>query len=134
MGDASGNLWRAYVTSGRKLNYEMVPTSPAYYWRNGSLYTGNALKTDVNPYAVVPGVVRDAEYPLTRAESGGYFLDARDLWIEEISVDADGRLSMKSDRYSEPPIHEGRGGGRVHPGRGSGGRGLGNAGTGGGRV
>jgi len=100
MGDASGNVWRSYVTTGRKLNYEqIVTTTPSYYWRNGSLYAGAALRNEFNPYQVVPGVLRDAEYPLTRSESGSFLGDARDIWIEEVKVDADGRVALTSEAF-----------------------------------
>lgn len=45
---------------------------------------------------VRPAVVRDLDYPVARAERGSWLDDSRDLFVEEVEVDENGALSLRT--------------------------------------
>jgi hypothetical protein len=103
-GDASGNPWRLYVDVGRKVYYEQIVTTPKYYLFDGGLRSSIGESVGVFPWLVRPAVVRDSTYPVTRAETGSFLSDARDMWIPEVEVDAHGNIMPKTDLFDEGDI------------------------------
>ncbi len=101
LGDSSGDPWRAWVDVDRKLHYQAVDLSPRYYLREGGIYDSAGGRVAVNPWAVRPGVVRDLAYPVRRSERGSSLSDARDQFVEEIEVSADGSISMSTAIFDE---------------------------------
>lgn len=101
LGDASDQPWRLWVGPGRRAHYEAITTAPRYYLRHDGLFTTAGERTALNPYLVQPGVVRDLQYPLHRAEPGAFLTDARDILVEEVQVGADGAVSLRTGAADE---------------------------------
>jgi hypothetical protein len=53
---------------------------------------------------VRPGVLRDLTYPAGYIDPKSLFLDSRDVWIEEIEVDQDGRITLKPGEFDRAAI------------------------------
>jgi hypothetical protein len=94
LGDTDGNPWHFWVDTDRKCYYEQVDTSPRYWLRGGQLYDGRGGGMGTSPWLVRPGVVRDAEYVVSRQEYSGWLTDQRDMWVQEVEV-ADGDTMPK---------------------------------------
>lgn len=104
-GDTAGAPWRAWVDLDRKLNYGQIDTAPRYYLRRGGLYDTAGSRMESNPWQVRPAVARDLSYPVRQAESGSWLTDSRDVYIEEVEVDAEGTLTLKTaDSESEADL------------------------------
>lgn len=83
--------WHVYVAIGRRGLLKPVSFSPKYYLQKGELR--NSLNGPiVNPYLVVPGVVRDVAYPSGADDPDSPYEDARDFFMSEVVVD-NGSLS-----------------------------------------
>jgi hypothetical protein len=108
LGDSSGNPWRAWVDKDRRLHYQPVELDPRYYLRDGVLYDSAGGRVAVEPWGVVPGVVRDLSYPVTRSEPGSSLADARDQIVEEVEINAGGRVSLKTTILDEAEAMEAR--------------------------
>lgn len=104
MGDSSGNLWRLHVGAGRRLYYEQVDVTPRLYWRQGGLFTSAGSQASTSPYTVQPGVVRDLEYPASRTEPGSILTDARDVLVDEVEIDGEGQISLKTELWSDADL------------------------------
>jgi hypothetical protein len=104
LGDTDGDPWRLYVQSGRKVVYEEIDTTPRYYLRGGSVYDSVGAQVAVSPWLVQPAVVRDMAFTVARAELGSWLDDARDIYVDEVEVDADGQLTLKTGLFSEGEI------------------------------
>lgn len=92
LGDSSGNHWRAWVDNDLALNYAACDLTPVYYERGSGLEAVNGAA--INPWTVQPGVYRDMTYPGANDEPGNWLNDHRDAWIEEVTVDDQGNISM----------------------------------------
>jgi len=101
LGDADGDPWRFYVEIGRTASYEQVDITPRYYLRDNGLYDSLGSRMAVTPWLVQPGVVRDAQYPVTRAEPGSFLDDARDILVDEVEVSTTSGLMLKTTLISE---------------------------------
>ena len=104
LGDSSGDPWRVWVDLDRKLQYAALDLEPAYYLRDGKIYDTAGGRLAVDPWAMQPGIVRDLEYPIRRAEQGSAFADARDLFVEQVEVTADGAITMSTAILDESEI------------------------------
>jgi hypothetical protein len=104
LGDSGGDPWRAWVDAGRELHYQEIDLAPRYYLRGGDLYDIMEFNTQISPWKVRPGVVRDLTYPVSRAERGSMLDDARDLYVSEVEVSASGGLSLKAGELDEVEI------------------------------
>jgi len=104
LGDTAYAPWRLWVGAGRRLHYGAVSLTPALYLRDGGLYSSIAGHEAINPRNVQPCVVRDLQYSRERAEYGGMLTDARDILIDEVSVDADDTLNMHTSDATESDI------------------------------
>ena len=102
LGDEYYEPWRIWVSRGRLLNYEKLDPKPIYYWSKGRVLDLNS--NIVPPRLVVPGVIRDIDYPESRAEPGSFFEDARDSFLDQISVNADGELDFVNPKFSDARI------------------------------
>lgn len=103
LGDASGNPWRFWVDNDRRANYKMIETTPSYYLRGGELYGSAGGSQAAVPWTVKPSVVRDMNYPISRAEYSGWLPDARDFYIEEVEA-GPGGLALKTELFEESEI------------------------------
>lgn len=101
LGDTSGNPYRLYVTPDRYLMYKQIDTTPRYYLRYGGVYDSAGSTTNVLPWLVQPGVFRDMSFTVARSEEGSWLSDARDIYVDEVEVDADGDLTLKTELFSE---------------------------------
>ncbi len=97
LGDANAQPWRLWVSPGRWINYGPVDLTVRGYLRGGQLYTTVGGLANLTPRTVQPGVIRDVAYPQGRAEPGSILSDTRDVLVEEVSVDAEGRLSLRTE-------------------------------------
>ena len=104
LGDTSGNPWRLYVQNDRRVMYEQIDTTPRYYLRSGSMFDdiGGRVMTDAR--LVKPAVVKDMSFVAGRSEYGSWLDDARDIYVDEVEVDADGNLTLKTELYSESDL------------------------------
>ena len=103
LGDASGNPWRFWVDNDRRANYKLIDTTPAYYLRGGELYASAGGSQAAISWTVKPGVARDMNYPISRAEYSGWLPDARDFYIEEVEA-GPGGLALKTELFEESEI------------------------------
>lgn len=95
--------WRLYVDNSRRVWYEEINTTPMYAIRDDGIhsYAGGGR---VSPRQVVPGVMRDMRYPVVRVEAGSWLADARDTWVERVTVDADGKPRLTTSLYDQTEI------------------------------
>lgn len=96
LGDSSGDPWTLQVRQGRGVWYYALDPSPVYYLRQDGLYNQAGGRAAENPFAIWPGVIRDLQYPINRAEPGAFLQQARDIAVDEVEVSADGTLSMRA--------------------------------------
>jgi len=101
LGDASGNPYRLYVTPDRYLMYEQISTTPRYYIEEDGIHSAIGSPVTVLPWLVTPSVFRDMNFKTARSEAGSWLDDARDIYVSEVEVDQDGKLTLKADLYSE---------------------------------
>jgi hypothetical protein len=101
IGDASGNLYRAYLTLGLRLNYEQISKTPLYYIVKGQIQSNLAAAEAVNPWLVQPGVFRDMDAPVGTTEPGSYLDDMRDMIVEEVTCGVNSGLSWQALDFSE---------------------------------
>ena len=104
LGDTSGNPYRLYVQNDRNVIYEQIDTAPRYYLRSGSVYDSIGAQVAVDPRLVQPAVVRDMAYTMGRSEYGSWLSDARDIYVDEVQVDENDNLTMKTELYTEGDI------------------------------
>lgn len=104
LGDADNDPWRIFVGAGRRAVYEEVPSTPSYYLRADGIFNQAGGDTAANPYRVLPGVFRDLQYPIRRSEQGAWLTDARDVLVEEVEADAEGKLSLRAKNTSESAL------------------------------
>lgn len=104
LGDVSGNPWVLRVDVGRKAYYQVFDVTPRYYLLHGGLRDSMGSRMDIKPWLVRPGVVRDAQYPNRRSEPGNFLTDVRDMYVEEVEVDANGALNLHTSIFSEAAI------------------------------
>lgn len=83
LGDASLNLYRAYVGPGRLFYYVKIDDlTPTYHLMPDGI-RANLSGPLLEPWEVHPGVMRDETYPVQTAEEGSQFNDARDMLVTE---------------------------------------------------
>jgi len=99
LGDADGDPWQVWVDTGRVVNYNQISVTPRYYMRRGVLYDTAGGRNAVNPWHVRPAVVRDLDYPVSGAGRGMYLTDNRDAFVEEVEVDAEGQIALRTATY-----------------------------------
>lgn len=102
IGDTSGNPYRAYVGNNGIMVYEVIDTTPMYYVAKGKLY--NAEGEPANPWIITPAVVRDMDSNIQGIMAGGWLRDWRDFYPDEIGVDANGNITMRSSLFDEGDI------------------------------
>lgn len=101
LGDTSGNPWRLWVTPDRYLNYKQIDTTPRYYLHDGGIYDSVGGGTAVLPWLIQPAVFRDMSFTVARNEEGSWLDDARDIYVDEVEVDAKGNVVLKTQLFSE---------------------------------
>ena len=104
MGDAAGKPWRLWVGPGRLAHYGPVDLTVRGYLLGGQVYTSVGGIANLAPRTIQPGVIRDTEYPRERSEPGSVLADARDILVEEVQVDADGRLNLRTTYTTDMDI------------------------------
>jgi len=104
LGDADGNPWWLYVHNDRKVVYEIIPETPAYYMHSGRIYRSAGGSTTVDPWTVKPGVFRDLTYPVRKTETGGWLDDARDFYVSEVECGTGNGLVLKTEIFDESEI------------------------------
>jgi hypothetical protein len=104
MGDAAGKPWRIWVGPGRRVHYGPVDLTVRGYLRGGTVHTSVGGIANLAPRSLAPGVIRDTEYPRERSEPGSVLADARDLLVEEVQVDAENRLSLRTTFTTDADI------------------------------
>lgn len=60
--------------------------------------------TEVNPWMVRPGVVRDMTYQFGHYEEGSWFQDARDFYLSEVEVSLRAGVILKTEVFDESEI------------------------------
>lgn len=103
LGDSSLTPWRAYADLGRLIHYGPMSKTPLYFLREGAFFTDSAMKQSVAPWEMVPGVVRDMEYPVRGKEQGSWLDDARDMLVEEVTASQNG-VSWSTEDFSEAEL------------------------------
>lgn len=107
-GDSSGNPWVIYADAGRRIFYEPVDTQPLYYIHKMKIVDRVGDSVAVNPWKVRPGVVRYAQYINRRNEPGSFLADSRDVYMDEVEVDASGKVSLRTALFAESEILDAR--------------------------
>ena len=103
LGDGSGNPWVVRVDPGRRLVYEQRVITPAYYLRQGQLYTSAGGALSANPWQVRPAIVRDADYPVRRQDPGAWLADVRDMALDQVEVSENG-ITFTTGSFSESAL------------------------------
>ena len=85
-GAGNGSYWRVYVRPGRVAVFEEVDFSPKYYLQGGELRS-SLNGPIVDPYLVVPGIVRDVAYPRGAPYPNSPYQDRRDFMMDEVVVE-----------------------------------------------
>lgn len=84
LGDASGNLYRAYVGADAKFYYVKVSDlTPEFYLTQQGIRQRLAGDT-IKGTQVHPGIMRDTTYPVVNREPGSIFLSGQDMLITEV--------------------------------------------------
>jgi hypothetical protein len=104
LGDTNGDLYQLSVSAGRRVNYGKVGTEPRYLLSGGRIMDLSGAAIELSPYLVEPNVVRDQGWPIRSQEKGSFFDDSRDMLIDEIKVDRNGRLSLRTPLFTEAEI------------------------------
>ncbi len=99
----SGAPTRIYVENDRRLAYRAIDTTPRYFLRGDKLYDTLGGKSETIRWLVKPAVVRDATYPISRAEYSGWLEDARDFVMTEVEASEAG-LTWKTEDLEESDI------------------------------
>lgn len=102
-GDSATEPWRVWVGLDRMLHYRHTDLSPTYYRRNGRIYDTPGGDQEVIPWLMAPAVLRDLDYPVKTQEPGSWLEDARDVYLDQIEVQADGSVSFQTGHF----LHEG---------------------------
>jgi hypothetical protein len=84
--------------------YKVIDTNPQYYWREGRLYSSPAGNNPADMWHVKPAVVRDMDYPISRAWAGGWLTNVRDFYASEVDVGVDTGLMIKTSLYDESEL------------------------------
>ena len=87
MTDSSGNLFRGWIDANRNFFYKIWNLTPAYYVRNGRVYTDAGARVEYNPRWLEPGIYRDLDSVLTGQNRGGLLQDRNDFLVERVFVD-----------------------------------------------
>ena len=96
-GDVSGNRWVGGVYAGRKFDYRQADTIIAYHYRGGKLY--NAAGGEIEPWFVLPGLVRLDDAPIGPSQvSGDTADDPRVVFIEEVEFAAPRGITFKVEQ------------------------------------
>jgi hypothetical protein len=104
IGDASSNPWRIYCGNDRLVHYEQISAIKKYYLKGGQLRGPFNETVMANPWTVTPAVVRDADYPIAGNQHGGWLIDNRDFYVEEVEMGVDTGLILKSSEFDEGEI------------------------------
>ena len=104
IGDSSSNPWRIYCGNDRLVHYEQISATKKYYLRDGKLRGPFSSEVLANPWTVTPAVVRDADYPIAGSQNGGWLIDNRDFYVEEVECGVDTGLVLKSSEFDEGEI------------------------------
>jgi len=96
--------YRMYVTQNRVAHIDIVDPTPVYFLQGGKLTDGMGNPLDKTPYQIVPGVVRNLEYPMATIEPGSTLTDFRDILVAEVAVDSAGQLSLRTTETSAEEI------------------------------
>lgn len=104
LGDSTGAPWVAWVDRDQLLRYGSLDLDPVYVLRRGKVAERSSAYAAISPWSVWPGVFRAMDWPIRRGEPGSIFDDARDLFVEEIEVSADGTISLKPAVFDETEI------------------------------
>lgn len=98
-GHSTTEPWRLWVGLDRELHYRQIDLTPRYYRRNGRIYDSPGGDQEVVPWLMAPAVLRDLDYPVKIQEPGSWLEDARDVYLDEIEVQADGAVSFKAIHF-----------------------------------
>lgn len=99
----SGAPTRIYVDNDRRLYYRTMDSTPRYFLRGDKLYDTLGGKSESIRWLVKPAVVRDATYPISKAEYSGWLADARDFVMTEVEAGEAG-LTWKTEDLEESDI------------------------------
>ena len=93
-GGSSDGIIEIDVDKDRGISIKpMDKTKPRYYLRGGQIYDSPGAKHPVNARLVVPGLVKDMDYPGTDGFQDDIFDDSSLLIMEAIQVDENNKLT-----------------------------------------
>jgi hypothetical protein len=91
-GDTNGNPWRAWVGTGRHMNYAAIGTEPMAYVQDGK-WRSDPGGSPLNPWQLKPGIGKILNYRWAPKRDGYWLTDPATFLMEEVSVDAAGNIS-----------------------------------------
>lgn len=84
LGDAAGNMYRAFVGEGGRFFYRKVSDMTPSYFLTVDGIRSRIGGSVIAATQVQPGIMRDMSYPVVNAEPGSVFLSGQDMLISEV--------------------------------------------------
>jgi len=84
------------------VDYHALDRTPRYYLRRGQVYDSLTAGTPTPPWTLRPAVIRDMSFrPTGSTQPGSFLTDPRDIYVEEIQVQADGSVSLRTSLFDK---------------------------------
>jgi hypothetical protein len=94
-GNNAGALWGVGVFEGRRLNYQQIPEELKYVHTNGQLL--DMQKAPVEAWRAEPGWCLQLDMPIASSLTSHQSHDPRWVFIEEVTMNADGTIGLGLD-------------------------------------
>ena len=95
--DGSGNLFRGVIDSNRNFYYRAITNAPNYVIQGGKVYHSAGDDAEVDSRLLEPGIYRDLDFPISGPHRDSFFADRRDIWVNGVFVDRNGRPRFQSE-------------------------------------
>lgn len=95
--DGSGNLFRGVIDGNRNFYYRAITNAPNYVIQGGKVYYSAGDHSDVDSRLLEPGIYRDLDFPISGQHRDAFFADRRDIWVNSVFVDRQGRPRFQAE-------------------------------------
>ena len=95
--DASGNLYRGVIDGSRNFYYRVITNAPNYVIQGGKVYYSAGDNAEVDSRLLEPGIYRDLDFPIGGPHRDSFFADRRDIWVNSVFVDRQGRPRFQAE-------------------------------------
>jgi len=98
--DGSSGLFRGWIDGNRNFYYRAIDNTPAYVIRNGKVFGSAGSHAEISPRLLEPGIYRNLDLPVSGPHRDSFFADRRDIWVDGIFVDREGRPRWQPEASS----------------------------------